>query len=70
VGCDRTLQLKIMIISLINSKHLCRLTSSYEHEQHMAAVDDIPELVSQCPPSAKMFCVGGSINELTVIIQA
>jgi len=36
----------------------------------MAAVDDTPELVLQFPTSTKILFVGGSTNELTVIIQA
>ena len=66
---DRTSHLKNMIISMINGKHLCRLESSYEYEQHMAAVDDTPELVLQYPPSREILLLGGSTNELIVIIQ-
>jgi len=54
-GRPQTLHLKSVIISMINGKYLCRLTSSYECEQHMVAADYSPELVTQCPPSTKVL---------------
>ena len=44
-GRPQNLHLKSAIISMINGKHLCRL-SSYEYEQHMVAVDNSPPVVN------------------------